>query len=731
MKKIIYSIAGASLLLSAVSCEDFLETSTPSELDTEFLLSNPGMAQLTLLKAYETYQKDGNQIHSNGLFYNYSAVGADSERNPEHPSGQERAKLSNLMLDPASFSVDFNKISWAALYDVIGICNTIINEYDNLGVGSSEEPTDLTQLWGEAVALRATAYYELVRYWGDVIYMDGIETDIDRLTPRDRILERQIAKLREVEPLMFRIGESGRATAQVMTRNYVQGLIGRCCLLAAGYTTRRTDLGTDFYKDDEGNPLTLEVKGSEDGRYKCVYARRSDWKRFLEIAKPYLEDAVNNPGGVLRLVTVDDRAQGAEGQLFGNPYQKIFQDMMDHKAGNPEIVYEIAELQGGTNNSQRPYAFGRTSLGGGSNAFPCKSYGQVRFHMPYWLEDFDNKDLRRDVTVTPTISNGKGVETLPNFQSGGNVKGGPVLNKWDENRMPNPWVKAQRKSGISNPAMRVAEQVLMLAEVYAGLGENGLAQAQLQKVRERAFASAADADVAGFVARCAARPEYTGLSGVMAAVLEEYKLEFGGEGLRREALIRNGIFPASIKALRDKLLVMMSDLSSKGYHRFDATGNELPAYIWTKLVDARAEYGYRLTTQCPADRQDDPVLFPGWRGQNDDWAAVCSSVYGGDASKYLGNIEKEKTNLAIKGLFRHIDPAGAEAAALEADGYTKVAWGAEMVEMENSDGMYARRVFEGYPDADYTAGYAPRYLIPIPVASLSANVTNGYGFKQE
>lgn len=731
MKKIAYLIAGAGMLFSAASCEDFLETSTPSELDTKFLLSNPGMAQLTLLKAYETYQKDGNEIHSNGLFYNYSVVGADSERNPEHPTGQERAKLSNLMLDPASLSIDFNKKSWAALYDVISICNTIVNEYDRLGVAANTAPTDITQLWGEAVALRATAYYELIRYWGDVIYMDGITSDIDRLTPRDQIMERQIAKLREVEPLMFRVGESARATAQVMTRNYVQGLIGRYCLLAAGYTTRRTDLGADFYKDSEGNAITLEIKGKEDARYKCVYARRSDWRKFLETARPYLEDAVNNPGGVLRLVTVDDRGEDAQGRRYGNPFQKIFQDMMDHKAGNPEIVYEIAELQGGTNNSQRPYAFGRTSLGGGSNAFPCKSYGQVRFHMPYWLEDFSNEDLRRDVTVTPTISNGKGVETLPNFQSGGNVKGGPVLNKWDENRMSSPWVKAQRKSGISNPAMRVAEQILMLAEVYAGLGDAGLAQAELKKVHERAFASAADADLSGFISRCGARAEYNGLSKELAAVLEEYKLEFGGEGLRREALIRNGVFPAAIKVLRDKLLRMMEGLASAGYYRFEATGNELPAYIWTKTVDAKSEYGYRLTTACPADKQDDPVLFPGWRGQNDDWAGICNATYGADAAKYLPNIGTEATNLAIKGLFRHIEPDGPEAQALEADGYTKVKWGAEMIEMETSDGMYARRVFEGYPDADYAQGYAPRYMVPIPVASLSANVTNGYGFRQE
>ena len=41
---------------------------------------------------------------------------------------------------------------------------------------------------------------------------------------------------------MYRAGEGGNR-ADVMNRNYVQGLIGRICLYNGGYATRRTDLG--------------------------------------------------------------------------------------------------------------------------------------------------------------------------------------------------------------------------------------------------------------------------------------------------------------------------------------------------------------------------------------------------------------------------------------------------------------------------------------------------------
>ena len=63
---------------------------------------------------------------------------------------------------------------------------------------------------------------------------------------------------------------------------------------------------------------------------------------------------------------------------------------------------------------------------------------------------------------------------------------------------------------------------------------------------------------------------------------------------------------------------MMDGLATKGYYEFE-NGNIISAYIWTKLVDAKTIYGHRLTAQCPMDKVNDPVLYPGWRGQKDNW----------------------------------------------------------------------------------------------------------------
>ena len=145
-------------------------------------------------------------------------------------------------------------------------------------------------------------------------------------------------------------------------------------------------------------------------------------------------------------------------------------------------VYEVPETHA-VGNSERPYAFGRPSEGGGSNAYPCKNYDQARLAPLYYYNDFDPADMRRDVTCAITGSDGKGAEKLINFKKGSRTSGGIGLNKWDENRMTMPWTAKQRQSGINNPFMRFADIILMQAEVKAALGKDGEARTYLDMIR--------------------------------------------------------------------------------------------------------------------------------------------------------------------------------------------------------------------------------------------------------
>lgn len=699
MKKLSY-ILFATVLFTGISCKkSFLDVQSPSSVDEDFVFSSPAETFKVLTGCYEIWRGANN-----GLFYDLDVVGSDAECHPETYDAQLRHIPEGLYASEISINYANSVNAWADWYKVANRANIIMQalsqkaEYkDAVAAG---KPTDWTQLYGEAAVFRAYAYFNLVRYFGDVPYFqtpitNSKQTDSAGLTSRDVIYDGEIQNLSSVEPLMYRLGEGG-ITAERFSRTFVQGLIGKIALFAGGYSLRRTDF-------DYG-AVTFDQKGTV--MWNAKYVRRTDYKKYYETAKKYLQACVDNPGSAY-LITSDTRGAG-----FNNPFQRNFQYNLDLQV-SPESLYEIGETQG--QFSERPYAFGRPSGGGSSNAFPCKAYGQSRVYASFYYGDYDPKDLRRDVTVGVTANSGSCSEKLIDFSPGSREKGGLPNNKWDESRMKNPWTASQRQSGVNWTQMRMADVILMLAEADAELGDEGGAKTQLQKVRSRAFAQADQNDkVIGYIAA---------LSGdaLKEAIQEERKLEFAGEGYRRYDLIRTGKLPEKIKAVRDLQKAMVNGLKTKGYYTFP-NGNTISNYIYVKAVNV-ADLGMSkmLTTQTDVAETDPtwPVKFPGWRGNCDLWTSNGFTAASGNR------------NLAIKGLFTYIDPAGSEAAALVAQGYKKTAWGANIVAYED---QYTTNVFKGYTDAYYAAGAPPRYMLPLSSETISKSnglISNGYGFSQQ
>ena len=60
-------------------------------------------------------------------------------------------------------------------------------------------------------------------------------------------------------------------------------------------------------------------------------------------------------------------------------------------------------------------------------------------------------------------------------------------NKYDWNRLPSPNTQSYGTSGINISYMRISDVYLMLAEVYAALGDDGKAKTYLGIVHHRAF----------------------------------------------------------------------------------------------------------------------------------------------------------------------------------------------------------------------------------------------------
>ncbi len=661
--------------MATVSCSDYLETSSPSTMDDEFVSSTADETFKALSRAY-TYYRDG----CGGSYDWNDHFCSDMEYYPEYNSGNN----VNAKLIPENVPCNFGETPFNGLYTTISYCKQIMemievkDEYKE-AVASGRANT-WSQMYGEAVTMRAACYFSLVRHYGDVPFGYEGKPVIDyELSSRYVIYDDIIEAVKNVEGLMYNLGEGG-ITAERMSRTYANALIAQMALFAGGYQTIRTDMD-GLYGD-----VTFETLSTDNNR-KCAYARRSDFKKYYEIAETYFAKAMGECVGSAKLVTADER------DYAHNPFQRHFQYNMDLSLSS-EAIYEFGYIQGTDMDSRTyTYDFGR-GCSGGNNTAPNKVFAAIRMIPTFYYGGFANDDPRRDVSATVTGTDGKGNETPFTFKPGSKTDGGICLNKWDICRQVPYYYGPQRKAGFNVPIMRLADIMLMEAEVKAELGKNDEALSLVNTIRRRAFGDNGH--------------DLSGLTGdaLKEAVYQERRYEMFGEGWSRYDMLRTGKFAQKALAVREEMQQMADDVLKQGYHRF-SNGNEMPAYIWTKQVE-----GARLTYDC--DDENDPVEFPGWRG-------IC------DFSDTPAKVTGTAHNTAIKGIFKYIDPESDEAKQLEADGYNKREWG---LQLANNIAQFLSNILPGIE----SASTVPCYLWPIPYETISQSdgkVTNGYGLPQQ
>ncbi|MCR4860908.1 MAG: RagB/SusD family nutrient uptake outer membrane protein, partial [Bacteroidales bacterium] len=430
------------------------------------------------------------------------------------------------------------------------------------------------------------------------------------LTSRFDILDACIAKLKEVESKMYYLGEGG-IQAERMSRTFANVMIAEANLLAGDFQTLRTDSNAPY------GDISFVDQIESDDTHKAVYARHPNWKTYYKEAQTYMRKVISGDAkGSATLITSDDRG-------LGNPFQRGFQYIMDMQV-SPESYYEVgnqAPLQ-----SERPYSQGRPSDGATKNAAPCKVFGGIRVIPTAYYQIWEDGDLRWDASAVVTGSDGKGSEAIVTLNSGSRLKGGIGINKWDINKMKNPYVVQCRKSGMNFCFFRVPNEMLKLAMVDVMLGETSEATSLLNQLRSRAGLGAVEGTV----------DEYT--------VIDETKRECIGEGDVKFMEMRAGKFTELAKAMRSEMKTVIAGLEADGSYTF-SNGRTLSNYIWTKLVDLSGEG----KAQNTYNRDDsDPALTPGWRGGY-DYSTTTSS----------GAVVGTEHNLAIQGLFEAYMPEGA------------------------------------------------------------------------
>lgn len=160
MKKIISSFALTMGMLSMVSCSDFLDKTSPSELNTESVYNSTYYTGLRINKIYgglsddRTYAQDFSIVM--GLNTDCELIDA-LDNTTVHATGNYRGVM-NYNVDPGFTNLD--KV-WTNMYKVIedaNLCIEGIRQSPLLNSGSKSEVNTMKRYLGEALTLRAMVY---------------------------------------------------------------------------------------------------------------------------------------------------------------------------------------------------------------------------------------------------------------------------------------------------------------------------------------------------------------------------------------------------------------------------------------------------------------------------------------------------------------------------------------------------------------------------------------------
>jgi hypothetical protein len=140
---------------------------------------------------------------------------------------------NKLTVFRAGASVDL----WTTVYKAIFDANAII---EGIAASESEFLTDSArkQLTGEALAIRAFAYFNLVNFFGDLpmpLTSDFNQTARLTRSPVAKVYEQIIADLKRAIPILQTDYTAGKSERVRINRWFAEALLARACLFAGDY----------------------------------------------------------------------------------------------------------------------------------------------------------------------------------------------------------------------------------------------------------------------------------------------------------------------------------------------------------------------------------------------------------------------------------------------------------------------------------------------------------------
>lgn len=250
MRKIIYTIAVLSALLSQVSCNKLLDEKVRTFYEPDFLLTEEG-AKGGITALYASLRL----IYGEGYYYNINTTGTDEATYGQSAdSNFKDADLSGAgSLSPSSCRSD---VLWKMAFTYINTANGIIENAESVGLDAS--------LAAEAKFFRAYYYFQLVQTFGGVPLDIGAgklkyNTGPSRTSVRNTVPEVYAAIFSDLEDAVDDLPEYPRLTGCV-TKNVARLVLAKANLTYGWWIENPKGIETYPRCDRQGIPGTYYEK---------------------------------------------------------------------------------------------------------------------------------------------------------------------------------------------------------------------------------------------------------------------------------------------------------------------------------------------------------------------------------------------------------------------------------------------------------------------------------------
>jgi starch-binding outer membrane protein, SusD/RagB family len=532
-----HKIIIAGLIISGLfsSCQqfedDYLEAPAQSTLDASVIFSTAGLAKGAIDGIKVPFAETNSY---RGRFLPYYGLNTDVEWYSTSQTAGDKADLCVYDTKPSNTEMNTTNNAYSMMFSGIeraNICIKGLRQYGNPLPG-----TEMGQLLGEALTLRAIYYADLIKAWGDVPARFEPITSATLYLPkssRDILYKQLIADLGEASTLVAWPNETAyTSTVEHVNKAFVKAFRARLALVASGY--QQYPDGVRRSADPElsvGSMYALALKESREviqsGSARLESTFEGLWRKYNE------ENTTAGGESLWELPFADGRGR------------MLFTFAVKHTAASDQFQ---------ANGANR---------------------GGVAGPLPFVFYDYDQVDARRDVTCVP-YKYGAAVNNVAKQELN-------TLDTWYFGKYRYEWMKryvtSTNDDGVNKMYMRYAEVLLIAAETANELEGPGAAAPYLKEIRRRAFPAAVQAvKVDAYVAAL------TSKEAMLNALIEENKFEFTGEMERKQALIRWNLLKIKLDQAKQKMTNLSArtgeyaDIPTTLYYKYKADNVSLDIY---------------------------------------------------------------------------------------------------------------------------------------------------------